>query len=150
MPMQQPQTAQPQKPPKPTQDLNISEIDLSQVPVADLIELKKKLDVLLSRDSRDIGANDLVLEYEVKLRTKDGVISNNAGTHRLNAILHQRLLSEAPSRFESAFMQNIFSPINADAYDLFDSSSTSSNPLSGIRSQALPGMLGGYNSLPGE
>lgn len=150
MPMQQPQTAQPPKPPKPTQDLNISEIDLSQVPVADLIELKKKLDVLLSRDSRDIGVNDLVLEYEVKLRTKDGVISSNVGTHRLNAILHQRLLSEAPSRFESAFMQNIFSPINADAYDLFDSSSASTNPLSGIRSQALPGMLGGYHSLPGE
>lgn len=127
------------------QDLNISEIDLSQVPVAELIELKDKIDLLLSRNSQRIGDNDLVLEYTVKLRTKDGIISNNEGVHRLNAILHPRLLSDAPSRFETEFIQNVFTPVNADAYDLFDTSSGSNNPLSSIKSQTN-GLLG--NTVP--
>lgn len=138
--MQKPQTAKPPLPQKQNA-LNISEIDLSQVPVATLADLKSQIDFLLTKDAHNIGENDIVMEYSVRLRTKDGVISVNEGTHRLNAILHPRLLSEAPGRFETAFLQNVFSPVNADAYDLFDSSNNTNNPLAYIKSQTtlLPG-----------
>ena len=151
-----PQTAKPPAPPKQKQpELTISEIDLSQVPVADLVKLKEQVDFLLSKDAHNIGDNDLVLEYTVKLRTKNGVVSDNEGVHRLNAILHPRLLSDAPSRFETAFMQNIFAPVNADAYDLFDSSTNTNNPLSYIRSQTagianMPQHSLSMVGLPGE
>lgn len=152
-----PQTAKPPAPPKQKRpELTISEIDLSKVPVSELVKLKEQVDFLLTKDAHNIGDNDLVLEYTVKLRTKDGVVSDNEGVHRLNAILHPRLLSDAPSRFETAFMQNIFAPVNADAYDLFDSASNTNNPLSYIRSQtnnatstAVPASLGLMN-IPGE
>lgn len=138
--MQKPQTAKPPKLQNQTA-LNISEIDLSQVPVAVLTDLRSQIDLLLTKDAHNIGENDIVLEYNVRLRTKDGVISTNEGTHRMNAILHPRLLSDAPGRFETAFLQNVFSPVNADAYDLFDSSNSTNNPLSYIKSQTslLPG-----------
>ena len=145
-----PQTAKPPAPPKQKQpELTISEIDLSQIPVAELVNF------LLSKDAHNIGDNDLVLEYTVKLRTKNGVVSDNEGVHRLNAILHPRLLSDAPSRFETAFMQNIFAPVNADAYDLFDSSTNTNNPLSYIRSQTagianMPQHSLSMVGLPGE
>lgn len=151
-----PQTAKPPAPPKQKRpELTISEIDLSQIPVAELVKLKEKVDFLLSKDAHSIGDNDLVLEYTVKLRTKNGIVSDNEGVHRLNAILHPRLLSDAPSRFETAFMQNIFAPVNADAYDLFDSSTNTNNPLSYIRSQTagiagMPQHSLGMVGLPGE
>lgn len=152
-----PQTAKPPAPPRQNHlGSSISEIDLSQVPVVELVKLKEKVDFLLTKDAHNIGDNDLLLEYVIRLRTKDGVMSRNEGAHRLNAILHPRLLSDAPSRFETAFMQNIFSPVNADAYDLFDSASNTNNPLSYIRSQtnnatstAVPASLGLMN-IPGE
>lgn len=160
MPPATQQTANPPTTPQNLQTRNastISEIDLSQVPVAELCALRDKIDALLSRDMQRIGDNDLVLDYAVKLITKDGVISRNEGVHRLNAILHPRLLSEAPGRFETAFIQNVFSPVNADAYDLFDSSSNIDSPLAYIKSQtagaapnlALPGM-GMPGIIPGE
>lgn len=156
---QQSQNPEAQESP-PQKDLNISEIDLSQIATSDLWELKDKIDFLLSKDSQRIGDNDIVLEYSVRLRTKEGVVSNNEGVHRLNAILHPRLLSDAPGRFETEFIQNVFAPINADAYDLFDSASDSDNPLSSIKSHTkqlgngtsniqMPNFFSAGN-LPGE
>lgn len=100
-----------------------------------LLELKEKLDDQLSKVTcYRLKDSDLVMEYNVKLIGKDGVIAVNEGTSRLNSIMNKRLIVEAPRRFESEFQHQIFEPIYAEAMAIFDeSSSQPDNSLSNIK-----------------
>lgn len=112
-----------------------------------LLELKEKLDEQLRKvTSYRLKDNDLVIEYDVRLVGKEGVIAVNEGSSRLNSIMNKRLIVEAPRRFESEFQHQIFEPIYAEAMSIFDESSTSTNSLDNIKQQ-----IGAYdtNSLQG-
>jgi hypothetical protein len=112
-----------------------------------LLELKEKLDEQLRKvTSYRLKDNDLIIEYDVRLVGKEGVIAVNEGSSRLNSIMNKRLIVEAPRRFESEFQHQIFEPIYAEAMSIFDESSTSTNSLDNIKQQ-----IGAYdtNSLQG-
>lgn len=89
-----------------------------------LLDLKEKLDNELSKvNSYRLKDTDLIVEYEVKLIGKEGVIAVNEGVSRLNSIMNKRLIVEAPRRFESEFQHQVFEPIYAEAMTIFDESS---------------------------
>lgn len=73
-------------------------------------------------ETDDLNKDDVVLAYEVRLLTKDGVVYTNKGKSPLNSIMNSRLLPEAPGRLHTEFMHNVFSPVYAAALDLFDES----------------------------
>lgn len=128
-------------------DYSISEIDLTNQPVHVLLALKDKVESQLSKvNSFKLKDSDLVLEYQVKLRSKDGIIAVNEGSSRLNSIMNKRLIVEAPRRFEAEFQHQIFEPVYAEAMALFDESSLNENSLENIKQQ-----IGTYdtNSLQG-
>lgn len=66
--------------------------------------MRDKIDSILNEaPNYNIKNNDIVIEYKIRIVTKDGVLSDNQGTSRLNSIINPRLLAEAPRRFESEF-----------------------------------------------
>lgn len=121
-----------QKTKQPQQSVNICDIDLTQLPLQDLVALRQKIDDLLKSGERPLGVHDVVLEYDVKLRTAEGLVSENIGDVRLNSMMSPRLLGSAPARLETVFKQNVFDPINAAAYDLFDVFNPTSRNLESI------------------
>lgn len=85
-------------------NFSISEIDLTNQPVNVLLDLKEKLDKELRKVlSYKLKDSDLVIEYDIKLVGKEGVIAVNEGSSRLNSIMNKRIIVEAPRRFESEF-----------------------------------------------
>lgn len=85
-------------------NFSISEIDLTNQPVNVLLDLKEKLDKELRKVlSYNLKDSDLVIEYDIKLVGKEGVIAVNEGSSRLNSIMNKRIIVEAPRRFESEF-----------------------------------------------
>lgn len=85
-------------------NFSISEIDLTNQPVNVLLDLKEKLDKELRKVlSYRLKDSDLVIEYDIKLVGKEGVIAVNEGSSRLNSIMNKRIIVEAPRRFESEF-----------------------------------------------
>ena len=92
-------------------------------------------------DPEDLSENDLAVSYDVRLVTKEGVIYTNKGTSKLNAILNPRLMADSPGRFEQEFHNNIFSPVYAAAFDLFDKhnpTDTSMKSLTYLEDDGLP------------
>lgn len=100
--------------------LNISEIDLTQLTVTELAALKQRINDTLSACLLPANKHDIVLEYNVKLRTHEKTICENEGSIKLGSILHPRLIADAPRRFETAFLENVYTPVNAEAFELFD------------------------------
>lgn len=144
--------------PNPKKNSPTSEIDLSQLTISQLRSLKTEVDAMLAPDIPELGMRDVVLEYSVRLRTKDGVFCENTGSSRMNSLLNLRLLAEAPSRLEHEFMQQVYGPLKADAYELFDINNPtqhSLDPISthvGNKFDVMPGLpvpiIG--QTLPGE
>lgn len=94
-----------------------------------------------------LGEDDVVLEYSVRLVTGKGEASHNSGAARMNRLTSERLLAEAPRRFESEFLQNVYSPVYADAMELFDKASGRALPITSIKqsiqnysAEPLPGI----------
>ena len=123
----------------------------------ELWKLRDAIDAILAGGDSRVGDHDIVLEYRIRLLTSSGVSSVNDGTIPMKSILHPRLLAEAPSRFENVFIQNVFTPVNADAYDLFENSNQTGNSLSSIKTHiasSAPGLqipsVGTFDMLPGE
>ena len=115
------QAKQTQETQAPTmKSLNISEIDLTQLTVTELAELKQRIAAILNNYAVLANKHDVVLEYDVRLRTQQGVICENEGSVKLGSILHPRLIADAPRRFETAFLENVYTPVHAEAFELFD------------------------------
>lgn len=124
-------------------------IDLTTLPAHVLTSLKEKVSEALEQVYRGrIGDDDIVLHYDIKIRTKDGIVSDNCGDTKMNRVLSQRLIVDAPRRFESEFMHQVYEPTYADAMELFDTKSGKQNSLTNIKqsignydlSEALPGL----------
>ena len=126
------------------ENLNISEIDLTRLTAAQLAELRDRTNALLAQSVQTVSDRDLLLDYSIKLYTKEGLASDVEGSFKLNGILHPRMLADAPGRFEQSFMQQIFKPINADLYDVLEGTNTTDNNL-----RALPNNSTSYKAAPG-
>lgn len=101
-----------------------------------LLDLKSKIeDELRKATSVNLKDTDLLIEYNIKLIGKEGIISSNEGSSRLNSITNKRLIVEAPRRFESEFQHQIFEPIYAEAMQVFDENSFNENSLGNIKQQ---------------
>lgn len=119
---------------------NICETDLRAIPMAELLNLKDRIDrILAEADFARMGQDDLLLEYDVKLLKKDGEGFRNSGSTRLNSILAKRLVAAAPGRLEEEFSNQVFGPVNAHLYDIIDER----NPENGSMASAR-GMLPAY------
>jgi hypothetical protein len=125
--------------------LNISEIDLTQLTVTELASLKARIDEQIEACLFPVGKHDIVLDYSVKLRTQAGIVCENKGSAVLGSVLHPRLLADAPRRFESTFMENVFTPVNAEAFELFDGPAN----LSGNSLESINTHVTRFNSTPG-
>ena len=113
-----------------------SRIDLETMTLRELIALRDQVDAALA----DIYAlnmqdTDISLEYNVKLRTKQGTVSSNTGNIQLNRLLHPRLIAEAPGRLEQEFSQQVFAPVSAALYDLLDEHNPTDYSINALRQQ---------------
>lgn len=108
------------------------------------MDLKDRVSSLLAQKTQPARDNDVVLEYSVNLYTKEGLQSTNDGVFRMNGILHPRVLVDAPSRFEQAFIQQVFTPVNTDFYDVIEGANTTDNSL-----KSLPNNGTDYSAAPG-
>lgn len=120
---------------------SISAIDLTMLPTRELVNLRRKIDDILLCVQPEIGALDVVMDYDIVLRSADGVVGRNQGSVRMNHLLSQRLLGAAPSRLETEFKNNVFEPVNAMAYDLFDNNNPTARSLGLIRTAHPAGEL---------
>lgn len=123
--------------------------DVSSLGFLDLIKLKKQIDTTLAEASLvNLDDEDIILEYNIRLRTTDGVVSENNGNIRMNKLLHPRLIATAPSRFEQEFSQQIYEPINAALYDLLEEKNTTKNSIYALKqttiNNEIPGMPSGF------
>lgn len=101
-----------------------SNIDLTTMRQRDLVALARAVESeLAERSMPDIGDLDAVLQFKLRLVTKDGEVSANEGTIKFAKLLHPRLIAESPGRVEHEFMQQVYGPISADLYDVLDESS---------------------------
>lgn len=148
--------AQTQSAPNNRQKLSISSIDLDQLSLQELVELKTAVDAALAVDIYALKAEDVVLDYSLKLRTADGVAGENSGTVRLNALLSPRMLSAAPQRFEQAVLSQVLEPITTEALSLIENANPTDLKLSSARAQladpyvSAPGFSSGFMpGLPG-
>lgn len=125
--------------------LSTSEIDLTQLTPRDLVTLRARIDEALVQCLPTPGKYDIVLDYNLRLRTSEGIVTTHEGSAKLASVLHPRMLPDAPRRFEQEFMQNLYAPINAEAFDLFDNYNPTSNSLEPIfthvpRLETSPGL----------
>lgn len=138
--MRQTKEAEAEAPAK-TNESTTSRIDLRSLRVEELLSLKESIEgILAEADTSRMRDTDLLLEYDIRIRTKDGVCCSNSGSSRLNGILGPRAISSAPGRLEAEFENQVFGPINSDLYDLIESH----NPNEGSILTAR-GMLPAYN-----
>lgn len=118
--------------------------DLTSLSLDALDELRNKVvDALQDAACGRLGDQDLILEYSVRLRTAKGEVSVNNGLSRMNKVLSPRLIGDAPRRFETEFLQQVYEPVYADAIDLMDSVSRNPRSLGSIK-QAI----GSYDKEP--
>lgn len=117
--------------------------DLEKSSLEDLLALKAKIDKEINnRINGETGPQDIDLFYYIYMCSPEKTYAENSGHIAFNKILHPRLLAEAPMRFESQWNQQIFSPINAELYDVIDKHNTTGNSITGINqySGAIPYM----------
>lgn len=128
--------------------LTLLEADLTSLTLDVLEKLRDKVAAaVMESGTGRLGEDDVVLEYSVRMVTGRGQACHNSGAARMNRLTSQRLLAEAPRRFESEFLQNVYSPVFADAMELFDRASGRMMPLESIKqsiqnysSDPLPGI----------
>lgn len=113
-----------------------SPISVTDLSLQDLLALKKQVDAALTVDVPELGNSDVILEYTVRIRTKDGVVANNTGAVRMNALTSPRLLAEAPRRFETEFRQNVYAPVSAGLYDLLDKYNPTDESTTALRASS--------------
>ena len=117
------------QPPK-QKESNTSRIDLSNLTLRDLIALRGQVDAALADIySLSMTQDDVLLEYNIKLKTKDGTVSENIGNVQMNKLLHPRLLGDSPARFQQQFAQQVYAPVNAALFDLLDKHNTTDNDI---------------------
>lgn len=117
------------QPPK-QKESNTSRTDLSNLTLRDLIALRGQVDAALADIySLSMTQDDVLLEYNIKLKTKDGTVSENIGNVQMNKLLHPRLLGDSPSRFQQQFAQQVYAPVNAALFDLLDKHNTTDNDI---------------------
>ena len=110
-----------------------SEIDLSQLTIRELMDLRDRVESELSKAQvLRIGSNDVAVEYCIKAHTTAATVHESAGVLMLPAVLHQRLIATAPGRAEALLNQQILEPIMADLVDVFDSVSPERSSLLGL------------------
>lgn len=122
--------------------------DLTSLPVAALEKLRNAASSALQDGACGrLGENDIVVEYDVRIRAGNGKAFSNSGLARMNRITAPRLLGDAPRRFETEFMQQVYEPVYADAMELFDTAAEGERSLSGMRQaigeyekEPLPGL----------
>lgn len=115
MPNQKQTNSQSQK----SQNSNISEIDLDQLTLQELMDLKDRVDSKLSASQfYRMSPHDMILEYSLKARTRNDIIHDAVGVIQLTSLLHPRLLPTATSKVELAIAQQVLDPLNAALYDL--------------------------------
>lgn len=121
---------------KTTASPTSNSISVTDLSLQELLDLKKQVDAALTVDVPELGNTDVILEYAVRIRTKDGAVVNNTGSVRMNALMSPRLLAEAPRRFETEFRQNVYSPVNAGLYDLLDQYNPTDESTTALRTAA--------------
>lgn len=95
-----------------------SEIDLSQLTLQELMDLKDRVNAkLASAYLCRMAQDDVVIEYEVKARTKDNVFYRAEGDVQLPSILHPGLVATALGRFESSFATQVMEPLSVHLDD---------------------------------
>lgn len=115
MPNQKQTNSQSQK----SQNSSISEIDLDQLTLQELMGLKDRVDSRLSASQfYRMSQYDMILEYTLKARTRDAVVHDAVGMIQLTSLLHPRLLPTVTSKVELAIAQQVLDPLNAALYDL--------------------------------
>lgn len=116
------------KPRASREQRTITPTDLRTLSFRELKALYKEAGALLREgEGDDLNSDDVVVEYEVRIVTKSGEAYTNKGKSQLNAILNPRLLADAPRRFELDFHHNVFSPVYAAAFSLFDQHNPTQN-----------------------
>lgn len=109
---------------------NTSKIDLSSLTLRDLIALRDQVDAALADVySLSLAQDDVLLEYNIKLKTKDGTVGSNNGNIQMNKLLHPRLLGDSPARFQQQFAQQVYAPVNAALFDLLDKHNPTENTI---------------------
>lgn len=132
MPRKQTTTSQTKSKPSAT----TSEIDLSQLTLRELMDLRDRVEHELSKAALfRLGNADVGIEYTLKAHTATGTIHAAAGVLTLPSILHQRLIATAPGRTESLLTQQLIEPLMADLVDAFDSVNPESASLTGLTQQ---------------
>lgn len=117
------------QPPK-QKESNTSRTDLSNLTLRDLIALRGQVDAALADIySLSMTQDDVLLEYNIKLKTKDGTVSENIGNVQMNKLLHPRLLGDSPARFQQQFAQQVYAPVNAALFDLLDKHNPTTNDI---------------------
>ena len=121
-------------PKKPSE--NTSEIDLSQLTLRELMDLRDRVESELSKAPiLRLGQADVGIEYTIKAHTSNAVIHEAAGVLTLPAILHPRLIATAPGRAESLLSQQLIEPLMADLVDTFDNVNPEASSLLGLTQQ---------------
>lgn len=124
--------------PRPTQtkqqELNISEIDLETMRLRDLIALRDRVDAVLREiNTLDLNEDDVRVEYNIKIYTRDGDVMQNVGHIQLNKFTHPRNLADSPSTFEQAFTKQIKGPTMVDMYDILEKNNPTDHSLNALR-----------------
>lgn len=131
---------------RPPERLSITKDVLLSLNARELRRVHQQvLEILREGETDDLNQDDMVLDYEVRILTKDGVAYVNKGKSPMNSILHQRLIPEAPGRFQTEFMHNVYSPVHAAAFELFDAHNPTQNSvhlLENDQSSEIPGLPG--------
>lgn len=146
------QTQTPSQQTKKQNESNTSRIDLNNLTLRELIALRDQVDAALADIySLTIRDDDAVLEYNVSLRTHNGLVSRNAGSIQMNKLFHPRLIAESPERFEQQFTQQVYAPMSAALYDLLDECNPTEHSIHHARNnfnEPLPALPTVATALP--
>jgi len=134
MPKTQKQTQEETPTPMNPQRLNISEIDLETMRLRDLIALRDRVDAVLREiNTLDLNEDDVRVEYNIKIYTRDGDVMQNVGHIQLNKFTHPRNLADSPSTFEQAFTKQVKGPTMVDMYDILEKNNPTDHSLNALR-----------------
>lgn len=131
-----------------SQNVSISEIDLSQASIRELMTLKARVDEELEKaNTTRFGPYDVAVEYVLRARANGEIVHDSEGTIRLNSVLHPRLLPTAPMKLESMVIQQLLEPLSADLSVVFDGVAPEKPSLATIK-QAAPSPKLTYAAQP--
>ena len=128
------QTTPSQTPSKPS--VNTSEIDLSQLTVRELMDLRDRVEKeLASTQLFRLKENDVAVEYTITAHSCNGILHETAGVMSLPSLVHPGLVSTALGRIDSMVMQQIIDPLNADLLDFINSKNPEYSSVRSVQQQ---------------